>query len=288
MSQADRLFARALRLLSRPSWTLYYARWERREHRRIGGRIWTAIARIEVNRTRGRQGRGLAFFNLLRKPAPTRSERRSLARSAEFRRALNELEDAGYRRIGGLDRSDQLLKQFPARHGALRKERVCLDTILGHARAERLAKSSAATGIAAARTEFAAAPQWRSAGAGWSIRAELADGCSAIFAILLVQREDGTLIARRELRAQACVLVWPPEDGGAVTVEWYAPLVRSAGYTGGLQRMPRRGQRKRAVFANFWKNRLGSGRIAVELRRLEALRVDVEARAARRVSRVAD
>lgn len=280
MSQADRLFASALRLLSRPPWTLYYARWERRERRRIIGHIWTAIARIEVNRTRGRQGRGLAFFSLLQKPAPTRGERRSLARSAEFHSVLNELEDAGYRRIGDFDPSDQLLKQFPATHGALRKERLRLDAILGPTRAERLVKSSAATGIAAARSEFASAPRWRSAGAGWSIRAELADGCSAIFAVLLVQREDGTLIGRRELRAQACVLVWPPDDGCAVTVERYVPIVRSAGYSGGLQRMPRRGQRKRAFFADFWKDRLGAAQIGAELRRLEALRAEVEARAA--------
>jgi hypothetical protein len=139
MSQADRLFTRALRLLSHHPWTLYYARWERRQRRHIGGNVWTAIARIEVNRTPGHQGRGLAFFSVLWKPALTRGEIRSLVRTAEFRRVLNELEDAGYRRIGDFD-PDQLLKQFPATHGALRKERLRLDAILDRAHPIRYAE----------------------------------------------------------------------------------------------------------------------------------------------------
>ncbi len=282
MSPADRLFDAASRILAPARWRNYYARWERRERRRIGGTFWTAIARIEVNDAGTGHARGLAYFSLVR-ASPTRRERTSLTRSPEFKRMLNDLEDAGFREVGTLEPSDQLLKQFPATPRALRQEHMRVDKHLGGVERGRPVKAQSARRIAAARREFASARGWRSAGAGWSIRAELADGSSATFAILLVQREDGTLVGRRELRAIACVLVWPPENWRTADIERYAPTIRAAGYKGGLQRMPRRGQRKTSVFGDFWKDRPGHGGIAAERRRLEALKAALQAASKRSV-----
>lgn len=268
-------------------WFIYYADWEQRRSLRLGSRVWTAIARVGIHGLPAVE-RGVAMFHVTR-ANPTRAEERERARSPEYARLAERIASAGYRPLLADDEeSSHYVKQFAPTATALHRERAAIDVLLGERRGRTLRPKRANAYVAAFR-EFARSDQWRSGGAGWSLHVEFPRGGSAALSVLLTQRDDGTFLGCRELRAEASVLIWPPK-GREAEIERLAPTISAAGYRGGRGRAKSTKQGKPfPVFGDFTKQPIRADRLEAERRNLERLASELvrlgAVRSAKRLSR---
>ncbi len=98
----------------------------------------------------------------------------------------------------------------------------------------------------------------------------LVGGGTIRFSILLMQRDDGTLVGGRELRPVGSVLVTPMGRDARAVIKRVTPTSLAAGYKGGLRRArsSKTGQPV-WIFGDFWRDRLGPNGIEAERARLE-------------------
>jgi hypothetical protein len=192
-------------------------------------------------------------------------------------RVAGELQAAGYRPLmDSLERSPHLWRHVPTTSRSLRVERERLEAILGAWRRDGASRHEEDGGFRAAIREFTRSREWRPAGAGWFIPnpVKLTGGGTIVLGILLVQRDDGTLVGGRELHAVGSVTVCPKGRAPRAAIGRVTPTILAAGYRGGPQRArSTKTGRPAWLFGDFWKNRLGPGSIAAERKRLEDLAV---------------
>jgi hypothetical protein len=269
------IFKQAAQTLGAAHWRLYYARWERRKTLRLGGSVWTARAKIEPILGK-RRARAYASIDFVR-AWPTATERRALARDPRFMALASGLQEAGYERLmDTLERSPHLHRHIAATSKAIKVERERLDAVLGEQSPTSGGEPLRLRGFAAAIEEFGRGDDWRPAGAGWSLQSPptLRDGTQVGMSILLVQRDDGTLVGGRELRAISSAMVYPKGRSGLARIRKLAPLLHAQGYAGGPHRArSTKTGRPSWLFGDFGKTRLGPGGIAEERLRLERLAV---------------
>jgi hypothetical protein len=272
-SKETAIFKQAAQALGAAHWRLYYARWERRRILRLGGSVWTARAKIEPILGK-RSTRAYASIDFVR-ARPTATEKRALARDPKFMALASSLQDADYEPLmTTLERSPHLHRRVAATSKAIRAERERLDGVLGGDPRASGRPRLRLRGFAAAIEEFDRGDEWRPAGAGWSLPRPptLSDGTQVTLTILLVQRDDGTLVGGRDLRAISSVMLYPKGRSGLAQIQKLAPLLHERGYAGGPQRArSTKTGRPSWLFGDFGKARLGPGGIAEERLQLERL-----------------
>lgn len=261
------IFLRAVDVLAKSRWHLYYARWSRSERRRLAGLTWTLRAEIEpISDARKGTERAYAKLEFVRTNSTARDTKRLLL-NPEVARISRELVAVGYEAAGrGLGGWPFLFRKFPGTRRALREERERLDAVLGDKEHPRGVPAKRGSWLEVVMAEFDQG-RWLPCSAGWSSPRplELSTGGTAVFSILL--HAD-----RRILKPQGSVLIWPEGPRARQVIELLAPAIRSAGYRGGVNRT---GRRPALWIGDFWKRIDGEG-LRSEIRRLERLASELE------------
>jgi hypothetical protein len=233
--------------------------------------VWTARATIDhVHAIKGSKSfSGIDFARPVRRPR----EVRSVIRDPGFQQVVGDLQKVGYKPLlGNLEESLHLFRHFPGTRVGLRRERNRLDALLGGPLTSTPMKGRGR--LDQALDEFGGTPAWQPAGAGWCLMnpVRLAGGGTIRFSILLVQRDDGTLVGGRDLCAQASVMVTPAGRNARAVIKKFMPTILAAGYAGDIVavRSAKTGQ-PAWVIGDFWRNRLGRGGLEAEKARLEEL-----------------